>query len=264
MYKIGWFSSGRGSGSRALLTTIHQAIQSGNVKAEIAFVFCNREPGFDQETDKFLDLVRSYRIPLACYSSKKYRDGRDLSLMSSWRIDYDREVMKHLDRYPVDLCVLAGYMLIVGPEMCRHYTLLNLHPAAPGGPKGTWKEVIWELIGSRAESSGVMMHLATPDLDEGPPVTYCTYSLRGKPFNAQWERLDREGLEALKTREGENFELFKLIRQHGLKREFPLIVTTVKAFSEGRVAVRNGQIVDSSDNPIPGYDLTEEIDKIVA
>ncbi|MDD5094265.1 MAG: formyltransferase family protein [Dehalococcoidia bacterium] len=264
MYKIGWFSSGRGPGSRALLKAMQESIETGNVKAEIAFVFCNREPGFSEETDQFHHLVQSYSIPLVCYSSVKFRENRDYVVMSSWRIDYDREVMRRLVGFPVDLCVLAGYMLVIGPEMCQRYTMINLHPAAPGGPKGTWKEVIWELIQSRAQSTGVMMHLVTPELDEGPPLSYCTFRIRGKPFDEHWQKLEHYSLEELKAREGEEIELFKLIRQHGLKREYPLIIRTVKACSEGRVKAQNGRILDRAGTPLTGYDLTEEIDRLVA
>ncbi|NQT73220.1 MAG: phosphoglycerate transporter [Chloroflexi bacterium] len=263
MYKIGWFSSGRGSGSRELLKTMHHNIESGNVKARIEFVFCNREPGQFEETDIFLDQVRSYGIPLVCFSSLKFRDTLDNERLANWRIEYDREVMKRLADFEVELSVLAGYMLVVGPEMCRQYTMINLHPAEPGGPKGTWREVIWELIESRAEHTGVMMHLATPELDEGPPVSYCRFSIRGEPFDEHWDKLNNQSLESVKVQEGEEIELFRLIRQHGLKREFPLIVSTVKAFSEGRVKVESGKIIDSSGNPITGYDLSEEIDQIV-
>jgi len=263
MYRIGWFSSGRGSGSRELLKTMHQNIRSGEVKAEIAFVFCNREPGQFEETDRFIALVKSYEIPLVCFSSLKFRETLDSSRIHEWRAEYDREVMKRLANFPVDLVVLAGYMLVVGPEMCQKFTMINLHPAEPGGPKGTWREVIWQLIEGRAEQTGVMMHLVTPELDEGPPVSYCRFSIRGKPFDDHWQRMERQSLETIKAREGEEIELFKLIRQHGLKREFPLIVSTVKAFNEGRVRVENGRITDNNGHTITGYDLTEEIDRMV-
>ncbi len=263
MFKIGWFSSGRGSGSRELLATMQQSIETGDVRAEIAFVFCNRERGFSDETDRFLDLVESYKIPLICFSSVKFRQQLEPQQLPEWRILYDREVMKRLEGFEVELAVLAGYMLVVGPEMCRRYTLINLHPAEPDGPKGTWKEVIRELIEKRAERTGVMMHLATPQLDEGPPVTYCRFSIRGEPFDTHWRKLDEESLDKIREREGEEIELFKLIRQHGLKREFPLIVATVKAFSEARVKVQNGRIIDANGNPIPGYDLSAEIDQAV-
>jgi len=264
MYKIGWFSSGRGAGSRALLKSIAESIKRGEIPAEIAFVFCNREPGQSQETDLFFDLVKSYDIPLVCFSSRRFKAKRCDDVMSNWRVGYDREVMWRLEGFQPDLCVLAGYMLIVGEEMCRKFTMINLHPAAPGGPKGTWREVVWQLIESRAEQTGVMMHLVTPELDEGPPVSYCTFSLRGRPFDEHWDKLVKQSLEEIRASEGEEIELFKLIRRHGLKREPPLIVSTVKAFSEGRVKVEEGKIVDAYEKSMQGYDLTAEIDIIVS
>lgn len=263
MYNIGWFSSGRGAGSRALLRTMRESIERGEVKAHLAFVFCNREPGQSEETDEFLRQVESYGIPLVCFSSRRFRVGLNPEELPRWRTLYDREVMKRLEGFRADLSVLAGYMLVVGPEICRRYAMVNLHPAAPGGPKGTWREVIWQLIESRAERTGVMMHLVTPELDEGPPVTYCTFSIRGVPFDEHWERLEREGLDRLREKEGQEIALFKLIREHGLRREFPLIVTTVKAFSEGRVRIEGGQVLDRDGTPISGYDLTEEIDRAI-
>ncbi len=123
--------------------------------------------------------------------------------------------------------------------------------------------MIWELIEKRADHTGVMMHLVTPELDEGPPITFCRFSIRGEPFDSHWRKLEKESLEAIKEREGKEIDLFKLIRQHGLKREFPLIVATVKAFSKGRIKVQNGSIIDEKGNPIAGYDLSQEIDLIV-
>ena len=61
--------------------------------------------------------------------------------------------MNRLQGFHPDLCVLAGYMLIVGEEMCQRYNMINLHPAAPGGPTGTWQEVIWQLIDSKARGN---------------------------------------------------------------------------------------------------------------
>jgi len=240
-----------------------ESIDRGEVPARIAFVFCNREQGQDPQTDLFLEQVRSYGIPLLTLSSRRFREGLDPERRPEWRLHYDREVMRRLEAHPVDLVVLAGYMLIVGPEMCHRYTMVNLHPALPGGPKGTWREVIWQLIQERAERTGAMMHLVTPELDEGPPVTYCGFSLRGEPFERHWDRLEREGLEAIRAAEGEGFELFKLIREHELKREFPLIVRTVKAFAEGRVRVNEGRPADAAGRPIAPYDLSAEIDEIV-
>ena len=160
-----------------------------------------------------------------------------------------------------DLCILAGYMLIVGTEMCLKYDMINLHPAAPGGPTGTWQEVIWKLIQSQARSTGAMMHLVTPELDKGPPVTYCTFPIRGEPFDRHWREIEGLSVAEIAQQQGDSNALFMLIRQHGLARELPLIIATIKAFSQNKVRVENGTVIDSSGKAIAGYDLSAEIDK---
>ena len=258
MFKIGWFSTGRDQAARDLLQTVWHHIDKGEMKAELEFVFSNREPGESGQSDLFFKLVAEYRLPLICFSSKKFK--AEVGDEPDWRLRYDREVMKRLQGFQPDLCVLAGYMLIVGEEMCHHYKMINLHPAAPGGPAGTWQEVIWKLIENGAEQTGVMMHLVTPELDKGPPVTYCTFQIRGEPFDKYWEEIKSLSVGEIKARQGEDNSLFKMIRQHGLAREFPLIIATIKAFSEGRVRIEEGKVVSASGEVLKSYDLTEEIE----
>src|SRR4030042_4004440 len=255
MYQLGGFPTGRGGGPRGLLTRMHQEIENGNVRAKIAFVFCSREPGDAEGSDRFIELVKSYNLPLVCFSSKRFTASKGEYLSLPWRLEYDREAMKRLEGYNPDLCVLAGYMLIVGPEMCRRYNMINLHPALPGGPTGTWKEVIWKLIETRATETGAMMHLVTPELDKGPPVTYCKFPIRGQLFDRHREEIKGLSTDRTKSQQGEENPLFKLIRQEGVKRELPLVVTTVKAFSENKVRIKEGKVIDSSGKPIKAYSL---------
>ena len=258
MLRLGWLSTGRDEAARDLLKTVWEAIGRGEVKAELAFVFSNREPGEARESDLFFGLVKGYKIPLLTLSSSSF----DISGPSR-RLEYDRKVMGKLRRFKPDLLVLAGYMLILGEEMCQRYPMLNLHPAAPGGPSGTWQEVIWQLIRARARASGVMMHLVTPELDEGPPLTFCTYSLRGERFDPLWKEVEKLPWEEVRAR-GEDLPLFQEIREEGLKREFPLIVATLRALGEGRVKVEGGRVLDRQNRPIPGQNLTAEIEKALA
>ena len=102
-----------------------------------------------------------------------------------------------------------------------------------------------------------MMHLVTPELDKGPPITYCTFPIRGEPFDKHWKEIAGHPVEEIKKREGENNQLFKLIREHGLAREFPLIIATLKALSQSKVRIINGKPIDSEGITINGYDLTE-------
>ncbi|MBI4181122.1 MAG: phosphoglycerate transporter [Chloroflexi bacterium] len=262
-YQFGWLSTGRDKAARDLLTTVYNSIQRGEIKAEIAFVFCNRQPGEAEESDLFIKLVKDYQISLVCFSSQQFKDNarRQSGSLSSWRSDFDREVIKRLQRFSPDIYVLAGYMMIMSKEMCLRYDMINLHPAAPGGPAGTWQEVIWQLIANKAQQTGLMMHLVTPELDSGQVVAYATFSIRGKPFDRYWEEVAKHPLNEIQKTQGENNPLFKLIREHGLAREFPLIIATLKAFSQGKIKVTvDKKVVDAEGRPIIGYNLTDEID----
>jgi len=266
---IGWFSTGRDEAARQLLQVVYQKIQEGDIEGEIAFIFSNRESGEDKESDLFFNLVRSYNIPLICFSSQKFKGLSGITAVTDseklrrWRLEYDRQVMKRLHGFQPDLCVLAGYMLIVGEEMCRRYNMINLHPAVPGGPKGTWQEVIWTLIENKATESGVMMHLVTPDLDSGPVITYCAYPIRGEPFDGYWRELDGVSVPEIKKQQGEENPLFQLIRKHGLAREFPLIVSTLKALSTGEIKIGAGKLFDRAGKPISGYNLSNEVNRVI-
>ena len=267
---IGWFSTGRGPGSRRLLATVHDEIAAGRLDASIAFVFCNREPGQDPQTDLFLEQARGYGLPPVCLSSLRFRRERGESParpgepLPEWRRGFDREVIRLLEPYPFGIGMLAGYMLITTEVLCERYDLLNLHPASPDGPPGTWQEVIWWLMERRADRSGVRIHLATTELDMGPPVTYCVYPLRGAAIDPLWRDLERRGVAAVRTEDGEGNALFREIRRLGVARELPLVVETLRAFAEARVSIRDKRVVDAAGRQIAGYDLTDEIEGIVA
>ncbi len=269
-YKVGWFSSGRDEAARDLLGAVWRSIEEGEVPAQFSFVFCSKEPGEDLESDLFIEQVQEYGAPLVTHSFQRFRErmgdqpllNQDGSL-PEWRAKYDLEVMERLEKYSASLCVLAGYMLIMSDEMCERYPFLNLHPSAPGGPVGTWQEVIWHLIDTRARYTGVIMHAVTPELDRGPVATYCTFPIVGREFDPLWMEIEGSKTGELKAEYGEQLPLFKLIRQHGVARELPLIVATLRAFAQGRVKINDGTALDARGKPIQGYDLTEEIEAIV-
>lgn len=269
--RVGWFSTGRGDGSKKLLTAAVDATRRGDLDAEIAFVFCNRERAEHDATDGFLDLVASFGIPCVTLSSRRFRKERGGQLskpgepLPSWRAEYDQRVLELIAPYPFDIGMLAGYMLIFTREVSNRLRLLNLHPAEPVGPVGTWQEVTWQLIDGRAERSGAMIHLATEELDEGPVVTYCTFSLRGPTFDRLWASVGERTSAQLQEPEGEQHPLFREIRRHGAARELPLVVATLKAFAGGRLRIEGGRPVDRGGRQLPdGLDLSAEIDASVA
>ena len=268
MFRIGWFSTGRGEGSRGLLRFVQDRILRGQLDAQIQFVFSNRAPGEAEGSDEYFQLVSGYDIPLHTLSSRQFRRTRGGSL-ASHRDEFDRQVMTQLQDYQVDICVLAGYMLIVGGAMCRQYSLLNLHPALPDGPIGTWQEVIWTLIEQRATHTGAMTHLATEDVDRGPVVSYCTESITGGEFGAHWDELEQLDRELVKGSQGEAYPLFQLIRQAEYLREPYLLLETLRALADGHLAIRGLDVLGSDGQPMArsapgGLCLDPAIERAVA
>ncbi len=249
MLNVGWFSTGRGAGSRGLLRFIQERIRRGRLDARIEFVFSNREPGEAEGSDQYFSLVREYGLPLITLSSTKFRRARK-GPFAHHREDYDRQVMDLLSSYRPEVCVLAGYMLIASGAMCRSYPLLNLHPALPQGPIGTWQDVIWELIESKAARTGAMVHLATEDVDRGPVLSYCTVPITGGSFTDLWSGVDGQDLTQIKVEPGEELPLFRRIREAEYQREPYLLLETLRCVSEGQVVLRNGQALDPNGRPL--------------
>ena len=141
--------------------------------------------------------------------------------------------------------------------------MLNFHPAPPNGPVGTWQEVIWRLIEDRAQEAGGYIHLATEDLDRGPVLTYYTFPIRGDAYDFLWQQVESRSTEDLKTAEGEELPLFRLIREEGVKRERPLLVETLKAFSKGDIHVEGRRVLDADGNETSGLCLNEAVEKSI-
>ena len=260
MLRLGWFTTGRGEGSRGFLELVHCQIERGGLNAAIEFVFCNREYGETEPTNRFLRLVEDFGLPLVVLSSRRWRREHRGGAFSDHRVPFHREALRLISDYEPDLCVLAGYMLFTGPEPVERYPFINLHPALPGTTAGTWQQVIWKLIGDRATRSGVTIHVATDVLDEGPSVSYCTYPIRGAEFDTLWTDVQGRSMEDLKT-EGEDQPLFARIRREGRKREDPLLLETLSALASGRLQIKDRRVLDSTGKPVGGVCLDEQVER---
>jgi hypothetical protein len=71
-----------------------------------------------------------------------------------------------------------------------------------------------------------------------------------EPFQKYWQKGDKQNL-------------FHLIRRHELVREFPLIISSVKAFGEKQIGIKDGKVVDAKGDYIGGYDLSDEVNQAV-
>ena len=266
MLRIGWFATGRGEGSQKLLRAAVGAIRDGSLAAQISFVFSNRVPGQAEPTDQFFAQVESYGIPLITLSDAKFRreNGGEVARSGQplpvWRTEYDTKVVELLSPFEWDLGVLAGYYLITTEPLFSYRPLINLHPAAPGQPAGTWQDVTWQLIEQRVDHGGVRIHQTIAALDEGDIVTYCRYPLRGSGIDQLWSAIEGRPLEDIRSSEGESNALFQEIRRRGAAREIPLLVETLRAFADGRIRLEGGRIMAGGTKVVGGYDLTPEIE----
>ncbi|HUK78535.1 MAG TPA: formyltransferase family protein [Thermoleophilia bacterium] len=278
--RIGWLSSGRDPAARALLSEVLRRARRDGIDLDVAVVFCDRERGEGPESDAFLDLAGELRLPTVTLSSatswqgwRARRDELDRSrfankaaVREAWRAAYHDDVAEQLDSYGVELLVLAGYMLITSADFCTRFAILNLHPALPGGPRGTWQQVIWQLLADEASATGAMVHLATAELDRGPVVAYCGFPIMGLRYDRLWhafrKQRDAVGLEEVVAAEGERQPLFAEIRRQGERREIPLLYHTVREFALEHLLLRDGTVVGVTLEP--PLDMSAAVDAEIA
>lgn len=267
--KFGIWTTGRDEAALELLKAIYNAVRNGTIKGNISYILCSRGKGEGAWSDSIINWSKEVSIPLVVFSASKFKPELKKKDFEEWRKRFHAEARKLLSGFSEDIRVLVGYMLILDADSCRDKPTINLHPARPGGPKGTWQEVIWNLIENESEESGVMIHLVTPQLDEGPPISYCTYRIKGQVLNDLWKehklKLKKMGLSEIIKTEGESNPLFSEIRKLGLKREFPLIIHTLKILAEGKVRIEDDEVIDQEGRILrEGYDLTTEIDEVIS
>lgn len=279
--KIGILSTFIEPDALKLVQEVQDAVKSGEIpNSEVSFIFSNRFFGENEITDLLLKTVMEQETPLITFSAARFmpemrqearRKARlgDDTMIKEWRNLYGEHLMPDLPQTDIDF--LLGDMLIYGDNVCEARDVVNLHPALPTGPKGTWYDVTWDLIQNGESETGVMMHRITSDLDRGPGVAYCRFSIRGPRFDNLWDQLpkDEANRQVLISREKSlkeksTYPLFRAIRDEGFIRETPLIIQTARAFAEGHIRIEGGQPIDKEGNAINGgYDLTSRIDGMV-
>tara|TARA_B110000438_G_scaffold67348_1_gene67748 strand:- start:2073 stop:2834 length:762 start_codon:yes stop_codon:yes gene_type:complete len=234
--KVGWLSTGNGSGSLGLLKKGIELTKKNNL--EINYIFINRELGEKEGSNKFINYALKNNIEIISFSSKKFKNKNNLK-WKDLRYKFDQEVLKKISGNNVDFIISAGYMLI-SPVICNHYKIINLHPALPNGPNGTWKNVIKELILNKNYNSGISTHIMTKDLDEGPNISYCKFNIYDTEFKKYWEEFKTSDISIEKT------VLFNAIRQKILIYERELLSVTLLKISQRSIDINKDTLVDLS------------------
>jgi phosphoribosylglycinamide formyltransferase-1 len=148
--RIAVLLSGRGSNFMA----IREAVERGDVNAEISLVLSNKAeaPGLIKAREWGLDAV-----------------FLDPKLFAS-REDYDRSVAAEVEKRRIDLVVLAGYMRVLTPGLCDAYKhrIVNIHPALL--PSFPGLHVQQKAIDWGVRFSGCTVHFVAAEVDMGPII----------------------------------------------------------------------------------------------
>lgn len=239
MLKIGWFSSGNGIGSMQLLSQVNQEIKDNNLNASIEFVFTNKDPDESKGVENFCKFVKSLKIPLINISSNKYKLKHQANTFNDIRSLYDEKIITAINPYNIDIIVMAGYMLFTDKKLCDEFFMLNLHPAPPKGPHGTWQNIIEDLIKNKYLFAGAQIQIATTNRDQGPIISYCTFPITNNEiYGNLWTNIDTNG-------DINRSELFQKIRNDILKREPHLLVETLKSLVSKEIILQRNKIYNS-------------------
>lgn len=149
---IAFFASHGGSNFQAIV----ENIKSGNIEANASLLISNNSDCYAFERAKALG------VPCRHISSAQF-DNSD---------DFNQELLNVLNRFEIDLIVLAGYMKKIPQILIKKYRnrILNIHPALlpKYGGKGMYGMNVHNAVYEAKESkSGATVHLVSEEYDEG-------------------------------------------------------------------------------------------------
>ena len=148
--KVGVLISGRGSNLKSLF----EAMEKGELDAEICVVISNREGAGG------LAHAENRGVPTQVLSHRGYSD----------RHEYEKELIRVLNEHGVDVVVLAGVMRILTDKFLAEYPnrVLNIHPSIlPAFPGVDAQKQAFE-YGVRL--SGCTVHFVDEGTDSGPII----------------------------------------------------------------------------------------------
>lgn len=147
--RIAVLLSGRGSN----FVAIHEAIQRGDLPAEICVAVSNVAEAAG------LARAREFGLNAQCLPSR----GID-------RLEYDRRLVELLRRYAPELVCLAGFMRILSPVIIGEYKgrILNIHPALLPSFPGLHGQR--QALEYGVKITGCTVHFVDEGMDTGPII----------------------------------------------------------------------------------------------
>lgn len=153
--RILFLASGRGSNFEALA----RAIQSGAIRsAEAVALVSNRKEA------PALDIARKLGVPTTVLDQTTFR-GKSGKFD---RESYSLALADTLTAYAPDWVCLAGYMLLLPPEIVHQWTskIINIHPSLLPLFPGLRAQA--QALKAGAKETGCTVHLVSEEMDAGP------------------------------------------------------------------------------------------------
>ena len=156
MLKIAVCVSGGGTNLQAIIDGIeNQTITN----AEVKVVISNNKNAYA------LERAKQHGIEAVCISPKDY-ESRDA---------FNEEFLAKLDSYEVDLVVLAGFLVVIPPQMIKEYRnrIINIHPSLIPSFCGTGYYGLKVHEGALARGvkvTGATVHFVDEGTDTGPII----------------------------------------------------------------------------------------------
>lgn len=209
MKKIAVLISGQGNNLQAII----DACQTQQIPAEIVCVISNKANAFG--------LIRAQSAGI--FSRVFLRNNFESNLAM------DQSIADELDKFDVDLIVLAGYMKILTPEFIQRFEgkIINIHPSLL--PKYPGLNTYQKALDTGDREHGTTVHFVNEEVDNGAII-----------LQAKVPIFDNDTVEVIEARTRE--------------QEYRIYPIVVKWFVENRLKLQNG-VAYLDDIPLPeqGY-----------
>ncbi|HYP41752.1 MAG TPA: phosphoribosylglycinamide formyltransferase [Chloroflexia bacterium] len=191
--RLGIMASGRGTNLQAIL----DAIEAGELDAEVALVVCNHADA------QAVTRAERASVPVRVYELDDYPS----------RLTRQRAIAHDLAGAGAELIVCAGWDRVLKPEFVKQFEgrIINVHPSLlPAFGGGL--HAIEDAIGYGVKVAGCTVHFVTEKVDEGPIISQAAVPV-----------LPDDTAETLAE------------RIH--PQEHRLLIEAIKLYSEGRLSV---------------------------
>ena len=204
MLRVGVLVSGGGTNLQAIL----DAMDKGEItNAEVSVVISNNPGAYA------LERARKHGIEAVCISPRQFPS----------REAFNQAFLAKIDEYHLDLIVLAGFLVVIPPEMIRRYRnrIINIHPSLIPSFCGTGYyglKVHEAALARGVKVTGATVHFVDEGTDTGPIILQ----------------------KAVEVRQGDTPEVLQ--RRVMEEAEWQILPQAIGLIAQGRVTVEDGQV----------------------